>query len=146
MPSWLDSLRGLTHELPGLIGDRIELLSLELRRAGLTLARMVALIVAASILGVTAWLALWACAVGALMAAGLHWSAALLLVLVINLGACAWALVQVRKLAPLLQLPITRKHLSFDPAPLASQGVQPDASHAHASHANATRASAAFSN
>ena len=75
-PSWLASLQGLVQELPGLISDRIELLSLELQRAGQVLAQIVALIVAAAILAVTAWLALWGGVIVALIDAGLHWAAA----------------------------------------------------------------------
>jgi hypothetical protein len=55
----LTSLQGLLRELTGLVSDRVELLSLELQRAGQVLAQIVALIVGAAILGMTAWLALW---------------------------------------------------------------------------------------
>lgn len=112
-PSWLTSLQGLVQELPGLISDRVELLSLELQRAGQVLAQMVALIVAAAILAVTAWLALWGGVMVALISAGLHWAVASLIVLVINLGACWWAMARVRALAPLLHLPATRRHLTL---------------------------------
>ena len=114
------------HELPGLISDRIELLSLELQRAGKVLAQIVALIVAAAILAVTAWLALWGGVMVALIDAGLHWAAALLIVLVINLGACWWAVSRVRRLAPLLQLPATRRHLTLSQPSSASQSPPPD--------------------
>jgi len=125
-PSWLASLQGLVHELPGLISDRIELLSLELQRAGQVLAQIVALIVAAAILAVTAWLALWGGVTVALIEAGLHWAAASAIVLVINLGACGWAVARVRKLAPLLQLPATRRHLTLSQPSTASQPPSPD--------------------
>lgn len=121
-PSWLATLQGLLRELPGLVSDRVELLSLELQRAGGVLAQIVALIVAAAILGVTAWLALWGGVVAALIAFGLHWSAASLIVLLINLGACWAAVARMRSLAPLLRLPATRRHLmlaSTPPPPIA---------------------------
>lgn len=125
-PSWLASLQGLAHELPGLISDRIELLSLELQRAGQVLAQIVALIVAAAILAVTAWLALWGGVMLALINAGLHWAAASMIVLVINLGACWWAVARVRSLAPRLQLPATRRHLTLARPPAASKPTSPD--------------------
>ena len=115
-PSWLAALHDLARELPGLVSDRIELLSLELRRAGLALAQIVALVVAGTILGVTAWLALWGCLAGALVAAGLPWAGALLAVLLINLAACAALLMRARALLPLLGLPATRRHLTLPPA------------------------------
>lgn len=111
------ALRGLLRELPGLVSDRVELLSLELQRAGQVLAQIVALIVAAAILGVTAWLALWGGVVLALIAIGLHWAVASLIVLCINLVACWAAVARVRTLAPLLRLPATRRHLTLSPSP-----------------------------
>ena len=125
-PSWLASRHSLVHELPGLISDRIELLSLELQRAGQVLAQIVTLIVAAAILAVTAWLALWGGVVVALISAGLHWAAASLIVLVINLGACWWAVARARALAPRLHLPATRRHLTLSRPPTASKPTSPD--------------------
>lgn len=138
-PSWLASLQGLLHELPGLISDRIELLSLELQRAGQVLAQIVALIVAAAILAVTAWLALWGGVMVALIDAGLHWAAASLIVLVINLGACWWAVARVRALAPLLKLPATRRHLTLSQPSTASK---PPSSDEHTDDPAATAARA----
>jgi uncharacterized membrane protein YqjE len=128
-PSWLASLQGLVHELPGLISDRVELLSLELQRAGQVLAQIVALIVVAAILAVTAWLALWGGVMLALIGAGLHWAAASLLVLIINLGACWWAVARVRALAPLLQLPATRRHLTLSQPSTPRQPPAPPDEH-----------------
>ncbi len=111
-----DALTGLVRELPHLVSDRIELLSLELTRAGLALAKMLVLLVAAAILGVTAWFALWSGVVVGLVQAGLHWAWALLIVLLLNLGAAGLALLRLRKLLPVLSLPGTRRHLSFKPS------------------------------
>lgn len=137
-PSWLASLQGLLHELPGLVSDRIELLSLELQRAGRVLAQIVALIVAAAILAVTAWLALWGGVIVAFVAAGLHWAAASLIVLAINLGACWWAVARVRSLAPLLGLPATRRHLTLRPPSPADAAASPVEDNPHAEAAAAT--------
>jgi ABC-type protease/lipase transport system fused ATPase/permease subunit len=112
----LQTLKGLWQELPGLVSDRVELLSLELNRAGLALAQIAALVVAAAILGVTAWLALWGMVVALLVMAGLHWLVALGLALVANLLAAWWAVARARSLLPKLKLPATRRHLMLSPS------------------------------
>jgi hypothetical protein len=109
------ALKGIWSELPGLVSDRVELLALELRRAGQALARIVVLIVAAAILGVTAWVALWGCVVGGLVAMGLHWTVALLAVLLLNLTGLALAVSRMRALATCLELPATLRHLTLQP-------------------------------
>lgn len=110
-PELLAMLQSVWRDLPGLVGDRIDLLSLELQRAGRALAQIVALLVAAAILGVTAWLALWAGIGVGLVELGLHWLLALLLVLLLNGAVAALALARLRRLLPLLRLPATRRHL-----------------------------------
>lgn len=114
--SLLDSLKGIWQELPGLVSDRVELLSLELNRAGLALAQIAVLVVAAAILGVTAWLALWGMAVALLVMVGLPWLAALGLALVANLLAAWWAVSRARSLLPSLKLPATRRHMMISPS------------------------------
>ena len=111
--SMLDLVRDVLHDLPGLVGDRVELFSLELHRAGLALVKVLAMTVAAAILGVTAWLAVWSILVGLLMAAGWHWAAANGLVVLINIGAAAYAVMRARRLMSHLSLPATRQHLSL---------------------------------
>jgi uncharacterized membrane protein YqjE len=114
--SLIDLVRGVLQDLPGLIGDRVELFSLELNRAGIALVKVLALTVVATILGVTAWLAVWSIGVALLMAAGWHWAAANGLAALINLAAAAWAVRRVRKLMKALSLPATRQHLSVGTA------------------------------
>jgi hypothetical protein len=113
----LQTLQGLWRDLPGLIGDRIDLLTLEVQRAGKALMQIIALVIVAAILVVTAWLALWSAVVGLLMLWGLHWSVALLIVLALNLGAAWWAALRIRSLVPDLRLPATRRHLRTSPSP-----------------------------
>lgn len=117
------TLQSLIKDLPALVSDRVDLLSLELRRAGRALAQIVALIVAGAILGITAWLVLWGAIVVGLVALGLPLAATLFLVLAINIGAAAWALLRVRTLVPLLGLPATRRHLMVSPSPLPPTGA-----------------------
>jgi hypothetical protein len=109
-------IKELWRELPGLFSDRVELLWLELHRAGLVLAQIAALVVAAAILGVTAWLVLWSAVVALLTMAGVHWLLALAIVLVINLVAAWLAVARVRRLLPSLKLPATRRHLTLSPS------------------------------
>ncbi|HET7863490.1 MAG TPA: phage holin family protein [Burkholderiaceae bacterium] len=113
----LDALWGVFAELPGLVSDRVQLLSLELRRAGQALARIVGLLVAAAILAATAWLALWGAVAGGLSALGMHWGLALLAVLLINLAGAALAVARMRELAGRLRLPATLRHLTLRPDP-----------------------------
>ena len=112
----LQVLRDLLRELPGLIGDRVELASLELRRAGEALVKITVLVVGAAILGVTAWLALWAVLVALLAQLGLHPLPALMLAVAANFAVAAWAVLRARALLRLLGLPATRRHLNFSPS------------------------------
>jgi hypothetical protein len=107
------SLRTLWHDLQGLVGDRVDLLSLELHRAGLAAAQILLWMVAASIFGVTAWLALCGGVAMLLLQQGLHWSGVLLLLMLANLGAAWIAFNRAKALAPRLALPVTRRHLRF---------------------------------
>jgi hypothetical protein len=122
--SLVDAVQSLLRELPGLVSDRVELFALELGRAGSALARIVAWVVAIAILGITAWLALWAGVVLGLISLGVNWALALLPVLLINLAAAFVALGRVRQLATRLTLPATRRHLMFasplPPSPAAA--------------------------
>jgi hypothetical protein len=118
--SLLDLMQGLLRELPALVGDRVELFSLEMQRASIALARFSALTAAALVFALTAWLALWGVFVSGLMALGWPGAAALALALLINAGAAAWALLRARSLLKLLSLPATRRHLMLglrDPLP-----------------------------
>jgi uncharacterized membrane protein YqjE len=123
--SLLQSLQLLWRDLPGLVSDRVELLSLELQRAGVALVQIVGLVVAAAILGVTAWLVLWGGIVILLWSLGLHLAWALLTALLVNLLVAMWAVRRVRQLLPQLRLPATRRHLMFGPGPDAEPEPAP---------------------
>jgi len=116
-PSLLQHLKALASELPGLVSDRVELLTLELQRAAQSLVQIVMLTVAIAILGVTVWFALWAALISLLLHGGLPPLAALLLTVAINTLVIAVAVARVRKLLPRLQLPATRRHLMVSPNP-----------------------------
>ncbi len=102
----------LFADLPGLLTDRVHLLSLELRRASNALGQMVALGLLAAILFATAWITLWVGLAEAFLAVGLAWPWIVLLVLFVNLAAAVWAVMRVKALAPLLALPATLRRLT----------------------------------
>lgn len=112
-PSWVQSLQDLAAALPGLLSDRLELLALELHRAGRGIVQIVALVLTAAILGLTAWLVLCSGIALALIAWGWSWPAAMVAVLLINLGLVWGVLARVRHLLATVGLPATRRHLSF---------------------------------
>ena len=121
--SWVRSLQDVMAVLPGLVSDRLELLALELQRAGGSLVQIMALVVMTAVLGATAWLALCSGLGLALLAIGLSWPLALLGVLLVNL-ALAWAAVsRARRLLVNLGLPATRRHLVFGAKAPADAGV-----------------------
>ena len=106
------AIGALFADLPGLLTDRVHLLSLELQRASNALGQMVALGLLAAILFATAWLALWVGLAAAFLAVGLAWPWIVLLVLFINVAAAVWAVLRVKALAPLLALPATLRQLT----------------------------------
>ena len=112
--SLLGTVASLLRDLPGLVSDRLELLGLELKQAGAALAKILVFLVAAAFFAFTAWLLLWAGIVSLLVGFGLYWGWAVLIALLLNLGAGAVALMQTKKLLPQLRLPATRRHLTLD--------------------------------
>ncbi|HEX4508664.1 MAG TPA: phage holin family protein [Burkholderiaceae bacterium] len=102
----------LLADLPGLVSDRVLLLSLELKRASRALAEIVALALLASILAATAWLAMWVGIAAALIKFGMSWPWACVVVMVVNLLAVAWAVLRLKSLAPLLALPATLRRFT----------------------------------
>ena len=123
--SLLTNVKQLLRELPGLVSDRVHLLALELKRSGLALAQMVGLVVAAGVLLCTAWLALWAGIGIALVQAGLAWGWALLLILLLNLGAAWLAVKRALSLVRYLALPATLRRLTLrSPEPPARVGAE----------------------
>jgi hypothetical protein len=121
--SVLQLLKGLVQELPGLLSDRVELLSLELQRARDALLQVAVLGVAAALLGVTCWLLLWAVAVLGLLALGLGLFWALLSALVANVLGTWWVVARLRALLPRLGLPATRRRLMVSPLPQSPPGA-----------------------
>ena len=122
-----EDARGLIGDLPGLVTDRVRLFSLELKRATGALGQILSLGLLAAILTATAWIALWAGFVAGMIALGLAWPWAALIVLVINVAAAVWCAFRVVALAPLLTLPATLRHLTEAlPEPAAAERDRAD--------------------
>lgn len=127
--SFLQVVFDLLRELPGIVSDRVHLLTLELQRARGALGQMIVLGVAAALLALTAWFALWVGLALAAVAAGLAWGWILLLILALNIGGAWAAVARIRKLAVLLTLPATVRRLTVAPpaarpAPPATVAVE----------------------
>lgn len=110
---WVRNFQDLVAVLPGVVSDRLELLALELHRAGRGMVQIVALGLATAMLCATAWLALCTGFALMLVGLGLSWPWALLAVLVVNLVLAWAAFSRVRHLLASLGLPATRRHLVF---------------------------------
>jgi hypothetical protein len=112
-----EALGWLLEDVPGLIGDRVRIFSLELRRVRLSAGQVALLGAAAAILGLTAWLAAWVLLAVALHAGGLSWAAALAIVLAINALGAWLALRRIAALARAFTFPATLRSLGIAEAP-----------------------------
>ena len=112
LPPLLEQARELLADLPGLLTDRVRLFALELKRAAGALGQMAALGLLAAILAATAWVALWVGFAAGMIALGLAWPWAALIVFAINVVGAAWCGLRVKALAPLLTLPATLRSLT----------------------------------
>lgn len=126
-PSLAALFGGLLSELPGLVSDRVELLSLELQRAGLALLHITCLGLVLTVLGMAGWLLVWALLMIGLVAAGLSWAMALGGALLVHVLLAWWAMNRIRRLLPSLGLPATRRQLMFR-APVPPEET-PDENH-----------------
>lgn len=105
-------LRGLMSALGGMLGDRVLLLSLELRLAGRALGTIVALGVVAAVATLTAWLGLWLAVGTWIVETGGSHALAAAIVIVANGGLAAWCVFKARRLVKLLTLPATLRTLT----------------------------------
>ena len=111
-PQLFSLLRDLLHDLPGLIGDRVQLLALELKRARQALIGILMMLVLTAILALTAWISFWVLVVAAAMRYGLPWDGACIVVLVVNAFGAWLAVRHAGKLAGYLALPATVRQLT----------------------------------
>lgn len=98
---WIGHMAQGAHHTIDRIADgatQLEVLVPELRRAGFVLMQILAMAMAAAVLGVTAWLALWGVAVAVLVELGWHAAVAHALAAAISLGAAVWVVRRARRL------------------------------------------------
>jgi uncharacterized membrane protein YqjE len=105
------AIAGAFASVRQVIGNFVELLTSEARRAGLTLMWMVALGAMAAILFVAAWLCLLAAVTLWLVARGMTWEGAIALVALVNLLAAAVVAFCCVMLSRNLLFPATRRQL-----------------------------------
>lgn len=111
MSSW-QRIERLADDLPGLLGDRVHLLTLELQRASRACVSLVVWALAAILCGATAWFWLWVAFVHVALQAGWHPWLIGLVVIGGNVLVVLLAVARIRHLAPLLKLPATVRHLT----------------------------------
>ncbi|MEW6706627.1 MAG: hypothetical protein AB1430_17400 [Pseudomonadota bacterium] len=102
-----DALHALWEDARGAVTDRVRLLLLELRLAGVTLVQLVVYAVVVAVLVVTAWLALVGGLVAGFMSFGLHWAMAVAIVIVVNLAVAAWIVVAMLRMVERIGLPVS---------------------------------------
>jgi hypothetical protein len=110
-PTLVQSVRLALLDAGSTLVERVDLFMLELERAAHSAARIVALMVVAAVLGVTAWLGAWVLAATLLLAAGVPVIAVMAVVVVVNAGAAWFAWSRARALFGTLALPATRRQL-----------------------------------
>ncbi len=99
-----------------MLGNFVELITLEIRRAGLTLMWMMILGVIAAILLVAAWFGLMAVLALWLVSVGMTWISAIALVALTNLLAAGVTIFACITLSRNLLFPATRRQLSARPS------------------------------
>lgn len=111
MASVREAVYDFFESLRASLTTRLELLALEGRHAGITLARMLLVSVLGAILAISAWLvAIWGISWG-LMELGLVPWLAIVLVIAANLIGVWLCMLAMKKLAQRLLFPATLKHL-----------------------------------
>jgi len=132
----LQTVNTLLEEANGALRGRMELFSLELRRTGSALGQMVALALLAGLLASVAWLTLMVGLYMVLVSLGLHWSLAVLAVLLINGGGAVAALMRARSLTSELGFPATKRRLRFGPHRSEPEPIVPPTSRQEAADGN----------
>lgn len=126
-PTLLEALRLTLLDAGTSFVERVDLFMLELEQAAHAAARIVALMVVAAVLGVTAWLGAWVLAAMLLLALGMPMLAVIAIVVVVNAGAAWYAWRRAHELFGTLGLPATRRQLrvAAGPSSRSSSGSGP---------------------
>lgn len=123
-PSLPQLLGRLFDDLPGMVSDRVHLLTLEMRRATGALVKVLVLSMVAGLLAITAWLALWAGLAAAAIHLGVPWGWVALGSVLLNAALAGLAISRALKAAPLLALPATIRRLTHGPAEPNARGLR----------------------
>jgi hypothetical protein len=108
--------RALWEDVRGIVAERVRLVTLELRVAGLTLVQLVMYSVIVAVLVITAWLGIVSGVMIGFVSAGLHWAVAIGIGVAINL-VVAFVLVRMMiRLVERISLPATLRRLEGKPA------------------------------
>lgn len=118
-----DAVRMLWDDARGALADRVRLVLLELRLAGVTLVQLVIYAVIVAVLVVTAWLALVGGLVAGFMSAGVHWAVALGVAIAVNLGVAAWLVFSMLRMVERIGLPASLRRFG-KPAEPAQQAAR----------------------
>ena len=117
-----DAARALWEDARGAVVDRVRLVLLELRLAGLTLVQLVIYAVIVAVLVVTAWLALVGGVVAAFMSAGVHWAFALGIAICVNLVVAALLVRSMIRKVDRIGLPVSLRRFGHPANPAAKGG------------------------
>lgn len=110
---WLGGVQTLVLSFVGLLGDGLELLSLELQRGLRLLERLLWLLMLGVAALLTAWLFFWIGLAVVLTDAGMMWPLACAIVVLGNAGVLAMCLSQARLLRPLFAMPALRRQMGL---------------------------------
>ncbi|MEO3714191.1 hypothetical protein [Roseateles flavus] len=131
---WLGGVQTLVLSFVGLLGDGLELLSLELQRGLRLLERLLWLMLLGAAALFTAWLFFWIGLAVVLTDAGMMWPLACAIVVLGNAGVLAMCLSQARLLRPMFAMPALRRQMG-----LGSEESQAEAARAQAARDYAAR-------
>ena len=116
--SVLGEVSGVIGSARRVVSGMLDLVVLEGRRAGIALALMIGLGLAAAILAITAWMGVMAAVALGLMAAGVSPILSILIVVVLNLAGAAAAVFVCMKKSKDLLFPATRRQVARKTAEL----------------------------
>lgn len=121
--SFLRPLTTLIESLPNLISDRVQLASLEIRRAGKALGLVIGCVLAGAVCLATAWIALWICISVTLVDMGVSRGVVAAAVLLVNVLMAAAALWWGWSKVHLIALPATVRQLTVSQSPAAAVSI-----------------------
>jgi uncharacterized membrane protein YqjE len=111
-PSPWAALMALLADARDAVQGRVRLFSLELKKSGIALGQIAALGLLAAFMAHAAWYAIVVGLAWTAIDLGAPWWAVMIAVVVVHLGIAAFAVLRILKLAKLLGMPATMRHLT----------------------------------